>query len=78
MDYHGQNMKITIRPKIFETNSSSLHALSVFTPDIFRDFENGGIAFRLNDDTDKIEIADIGQAKTDIEEEIERIKEWGE
>ena len=45
MDYHGENMKITIRPKIFETNSSSLHALSVFTPDIFRDFENGELLF---------------------------------
>ena len=69
-------MRYVIRENTFETNSSSSHAISVISAEIFQEFENGEIAFRLNDETNQVDIIDIVKEQAEVQEEKNRLEEW--
>lgn len=59
--------KLTIRQSVFETNSSSVHAVSVMPIDDYDDFINGNIAFQALDDG-SIEPIDVGYARSEYDD----------
>ena len=59
--------KLTIRQSVFETNSSSVHAVSVMPIDDYDDFINGNIAFQALDDGG-IEPIDVGYARREYDD----------
>ena len=59
--------KLTIRQSVFETNSSSVHAVSVMPIGDYDDFVNGDVAFQALDDG-CIEPIDIGYARREYDD----------
>lgn len=65
---------IKIRKGLFETNSSSTHALCIFSKEQWRDFRNGKLAYDI-DKRKLVPFLDMAVLYADVS--LDRKKKWG-
>lgn len=68
-------MKVQIRRNVFETNSSSVHSITMCSGDEYKKWENGELLFdRWNDELVDANDPKVKEAR---EEHKETLEEWG-